>query len=419
MSLQLTMFQRIRRLLLLNNILVFTLVLAGFSIVVRLVFVNNLKQQVTEQLIAVGQGVVAEAELEEGRLIIDDQFLAQNVFNSQESFEWFDARGKSIERMGKYFPTEPLDPEAIVEVFNRDSSFQSVTLPILGEENGELIGYVRINILLDRFHKTVLLLDIGLGAGVVAAAILSGAGILWLNQQAMQPIEESFARLKQFTADASHELRSPLMAITSNAEVSLKYPEGMRDDDREALIAILSASNQMKSLTEDLLLLARTDRLSAMQLAVVNLTDLLKNLAQLYHLQAEDRNIKLTTELELELLIQGDSHGLTRAFTNLIQNAIRYTSAGGAIHIRAKQLGSQVQVLVRDTGRGIAKENLEKIFERFWRADDARQYNDDGSGLGLSITQSIVQSHSGSINVTSTLGSGSCFTVNLPLPYQP
>ncbi|MGB3787676.1 MAG: HAMP domain-containing sensor histidine kinase [Phormidesmis sp.] len=413
------MFQKIRRLLLLNNILIFTLVLAGFSAVVRLVFVNNLKQQVTNQLIAVGQGVVAEAELKEGRLIIDDQLLAQNIFNSRESFEWFDTKGKSVERMGRDFPTEPLDSEAVVEVFNRDSSFQSVTLPILDDDKGELIGYVRINILLDRFHKTVLLLDIGLGAGVVTAAILSGAGILWLNRQAMQPIEESFARLKQFTADASHELRSPLMAITSNAEVSLKYPEGMRDDDREALTAILNASDQMKNLTEDMLLLARTDRLSPIHLAPINLTELLKNLVQLYHSQAEDKNIKLTTDLESDLLIQGDPPCLTRAFTNLVQNAIRYTPLGGAIHIKARQSGAQVQVLVRDTGRGIAKDNLEKIFERFWRADEARKYNDGGSGLGLSITQAIVHSHSGSIDVISTLGSGSCFTINLPLASQP
>ena len=113
--------------------------------------------------------------------------------------------------------------------------------------------------------------------------------------------------------------------------------------------------------------------------------------------------------------LQGDSAGLTRAFTNLLQNAIRYTSAGGKIDVEASRLGDQLQVVVTDTGVGIARENLEKVFERFWRADQARHYDDGGSGLGLSITQAIVRSHSGHLKVTSTVGSGSSFVVILPI----
>ena len=411
------MFQQIRTRLVLNNLLVFALVLSGFAIAVRFVFIQNLKQQITEKLIAGGQGIVAEAELDEnGNLKVEDEFLAQKLIDEEQSFEWFDSQGKLVQKMGEAFPNKPLDKETISDFdYGGENHIHSVTLPILEEETGEQIGYVRVNEQMDDFDETVLLLDIGLGVGVVVAAMLSSAGIFWLNRQAMSPIEASFARLKQFTADASHELRSPLMAISSNAEVSLKYSEGMRDDDREAITAMLSASEQMRSLTEDLLLLARTDTVSPMQFASLDLSDLLKKLVQLYHTQAEEKNIKLTTDLEPELRLKGDSANLMRAFTNLIQNAIRYTPPGGAIHIKARRINEQIQVTVRDTGVGIARDNLDKIFERFWRADRARHYNDGGSGLGLSITQAIVQSHRGRIEVISTPGSGSCFTINLPV----
>ena len=412
------MFQQIRTRLLLNNLLVFALVLAGAAIAVRLVFVSNLKEQTTERLIAVGQGVVAEAEIDDdGQLKVEDEFLAQAIFDEHQSFEWFTLQGVSVERMGEFFPNALLDIDATVNFENEDEEhhIHSVTLPIIGEETREQIGYVRVSQLMDDFEETVLQLDIGLGAGVVVATVLASGGILWLNKQTMQPIEESFQRLKQFTADASHELRSPLMAISSNAEVALKYPEGMRPDDRDAIMAMLSASDQMTRLTEDLLLLARTDRVSAMKSEPLNLSNLLKDLVQLYTPQAEQRDVQITTAIAPDLSLQGDSVSLTRAFTNLLQNAIRYTLPNGKIEVSLKAWGKRLQVMVKDTGVGIAKENVAKVFERFWRADRARTYDDGGSGLGLSITQAIIHSHDGTIEVTSDVGKGSCFVVNLPV----
>ncbi|MGC1216366.1 MAG: HAMP domain-containing sensor histidine kinase [Phormidesmis sp.] len=407
------MFQQIRTRLVLNNLLVFALVLGGFAIAVRFVFVQNLKQQTTEKLISGGQGIVAEAELDDnGNLKVEDEFLAQTLLDQEQSFEWFDMQGNLVERMGETFPDEPLDTSTIND-FDRkgENHIHSVTMPIRGELTREQIGYVRVNEQMDDFEETIFLLDMGLGVGVIVAAVLSSAGIFWLNRQAMQPIEASFARLKQFTADASHELRSPLMAISSNAEVSLKYSEGMRDDDREAMTAMLSASDQMRSLTEDLLLLARTDKVSPVKFALLDLSNSLKNLLQLYYAQAAEKEINLTTDLEAGLTILGDSASLTRAFTNLIQNAIRYTTKGGNIQLQAKYVGHQVQVSLQDSGIGIEKANLEKVFERFWRADKARKYDDAGSGLGLSITRAIVENHGGTIEVSSKFGMGSRFVV--------
>lgn len=409
------MFAKIRQRLFLSNLLVFAIVLSGFAIAVRIVFVYNLKQQLTSRLITLGQSAAASTEIDNGQLEVEDRFLAQELVRQAQTLEWFDRQGRLIQRQGEDIPQFPLNPNVTVAVRTGDPALQSVTLPILGEETQELIGYVRVSQELDEFNETVFQLDIGLVVGVVIAIMLSNIGSIWLNQQAMQPIEASFERLRQFTADASHELRSPLMAISSNVEVALKYADGMRPEDREVLIAIASATEQMTRLTEDLLLLARTDRAVPMALTPVNLSQLLQQLVQLYQPQAQHQQIALESIIEPNLVLNGDMSALTRAFTNLLQNALRYTPSGGKVWVKAKRLSHHVQVAVTDTGIGIAPEHLEKVFERFWRADQARHYDESSAGLGLSIVQAIVQSHQGSIEVKSQLGEGTCFTVKLPL----
>ncbi len=230
----------------------------------------------------------------------------------------------------------------------------------------------------------------------------------------MQPIESSFQRLKQFTADASHELRSPLMVIKSNVSVALKYSKEMRATDAEKFQAIASATNQMTRLTEDLLFLARTDKVPSRDGANVNLTSILSDLAQLYKPQAEAKRIHLKNQLSVNLYLSGDPVQLTRLFANLIENALRHTPSGGIIEIKISRIGSQLYVNVQDTGMGIAPKHIEHIFERFWQAEQSRSYSGEGSGLGLAIAQAIAQNHGGLITVTSQLGVGSCFTVRLP-----
>jgi len=124
----------------------------------------------------------------------------------------------------------PLPVDRTVQI-QLDNRIQGVTLPIVGSDDRKQIGYVRVSQSLEELDETLRKLDLGLGSGIVFALLLSGVGGVILTRQAMQPIERSFQRLKQFTADASHELRSPLMAIKSNAAVAIKYPEGMRETD--------------------------------------------------------------------------------------------------------------------------------------------------------------------------------------------
>ena len=170
----------------------------------------------------------------------------------------------------------------------------------------------------------------------------------------------------------------------------------------------------MTRLTEDLLFLARQDQIKLRNLETVNLTEILDNLVQLYQPQAEAKKINLKSEISRGLDLWGDSIQLKRLFTNLIENAIYYTPNQGKIEIKAN-VNSYLIVDIQDTGVGILATDLERVFQRFWRADKSRHYNSGGSGLGLAIAQAIAQNHNGLITVTSQVGVGSCFTIRFPV----
>ncbi|MGD1920450.1 MAG: sensor histidine kinase, partial [Pleurocapsa sp.] len=178
--------------------------------------------------------------------------------------------------------------------------------------------------------------------------------------------------------------------------------------------AISSASNQMTKLTENLFLLARADQGLNLQLEPVNLNVLLTDLMQLYKPQAEAKQLTWQLKLEPELFLSGDRLLLTQLFTNLIQNALQYTATGDSINVKGQKINSQIHIEIADTGIGIASEHLDKIFERFWRADKSRSYQSSRSGLGLAIVKEIIRLHHGKVSVDSQLGKGSNFTLIFP-----
>jgi len=385
-----------------------------FAIAVRLIFTHSLNAQKQEELTILANSAAASAEFDHGQLSVGDEFSTTSLFSRDEALQWFDLKGKMIAQQGEDAVTLPLVTNDPIQIQNRKKRILAVTLPIISSDNHQLVGYVRVSASLDSVEETIRKLDWGLGSGILVALALSGVGGLWLTRQAMKPAETSFQRLKQFTADASHELRSPLTAIKSNAAVALKYPEGMRPSDQEKFEAIASATNQMTRLTEDLLLLARTDQIANFKPALVALADVLNHLVVLYQPQANAKQIQLSAQLSNDLEVWGDAVQLNRVFSNLIENSLRYTPDKGSIEIQSQTSNNQVQVSVQDTGIGIAPEHLERVFDRFWQADQSRSHQAGGSGLGLAIVQAIVQQHGGSITVTSELGKGSCFTVQLP-----
>ncbi|MEH2312859.1 MAG: HAMP domain-containing histidine kinase [Nostoc sp.] len=408
------MFKKIRYRLLLSYLVVFASLLGIFAIAVRFAFTRSLSEQITDKLIAIGKGAAANVEFEKGRLTIESDFRPQDLIAYHQGLQWFDTQGNLINQQGKSVLTLPFLPNKRVQIQRGKVPIQVVTVPIIASDNGELVGYVRVSQSLEEFDETLQKLDWVLGGGIIITLLLSGIGGILLTRQAMQPIEESFQKLKQFTADASHELRSPLMAIKINAELPLQYPEEIGPKDAEKFQAIASATNQMTRLTEDLLLLARTDKVPTQNRDTLNLTSILENLIQLYKPQAEAKQINFKFQLIANFQLIGDSVQLTRLFTNLVENALCYTPSGGVVEIKTSRIGSQLYVNVQDTGVGIAPEHIDKVFERFWRTDQSRSYWSGGSGLGLAIAQAIAQSHGGLISVTSQLGVGSCFTVHLP-----
>ena len=382
----------------------------------RFIFVRNLKQQLTNQLIAVAQGTAASAEFDKGYLESETEFSPQQLRDRALAFQWFDPQGRLLEQQGASadIPSVPFEANQTIQAQTEGIRLQIVTLPIIESNTKRLIGYIRVSQSLEEVDETIARLDWGLAVGAVVAVVLSSLGGSWLNRQAMQPIEESFERLKQFTADASHELRSPLMAISTNTEVALTYPEGMRVSDGEKFRAIASASEQMTQLTEDLLLLARTEKVADYEFKPLNLSILLTDLVNLYKPQAQVKQIELKAQISSNLKLIGDETKLARAFTNLIQNAIQYTPAGGKVEVIGDRLGRELKVTVADTGIGIAPKHLNLVFERLWRGDRSRSYYEGGAGLGLAIAQAIVRNHRGTITVTSQLEVGSCFVVRLP-----
>lgn len=405
------MFQKIRYRLLLSYLAVLTVILGVFAIAVRITFTRNLDRQLTHRLETLARAAALELELEDGEIEVDNERLVA----SNQAIQWFDYEGNLLDEQGDYVLTLPFSPEHKIQRQIAPYPAKGFTLPVKDYAKDIFIGYTRVSESTQDLNNTLRSLDLGLGVGVMMALALSGIGGIWLTRQAMQPIEQSFRRLQRFTSDASHELRSPLMAIKTNAAVALKYPEGMRDLDAEKFHAIESASTQLTALTENLLQLARTDRKAFQKEELVNLRFLLEHLLDLYRLPAEAKQIHLQAQLQNELWVKGDTMQLTRLFTNLIDNALRYTPAGGVVKVQAERESDRLTVSVEDTGIGIAPEYIEHIFERFWRADQARSYQAGGFGLGLAIAQGIAQNHGGKITLTSELGRGSCFAVCLPI----
>lgn len=221
-------------------------------------------------------------------------------------------------------------------------------------------------------------------------------------------LEKAFEREKQFTSDASHELRTPTTVIISQCEYALERAKTL-DEAREALHAILNQAEKMAVMISQLLMLARADKAHGkMQFETVNLSDLAMMVVEQQQENASMRHIQLETHIEPDVEMQGDETMLMRVWINLIENGVKYGREGGWLQITLQKKQGLIIGCVQDNGIGIAPENLEKVWERFWQADSARSAS--GAGLGLSMVKWVVQAHGGNIQVESVLGQGSAFT---------
>lgn len=229
-------------------------------------------------------------------------------------------------------------------------------------------------------------------------------------------LQASFERQKRFTSDASHELRTPLAVMQADLSLALRRPRSA-PDYRATLESAQEEVARLSRIVSDLLTLARLDTdVSQIAHDSLALDELVEMVVAGLRPLATDRSIKLTYAVCGRVMMIGDETRLKQVFYNLLDNAIAYTPDGGSIQVALQVEAGLARVTVRDTGIGIDPQDLPYIFDRFYRADEARSRNHDGTGLGLAIAHNVVQAHRGRFEVSSEPGRGTIFQVSLPLP---
>jgi OmpR-family two-component system manganese-sensing sensor histidine kinase len=386
---------------------------------------------------------------------------AENAEDDRIDLEWFSPNGELLWSTFSEILNIPIHPNHTGETVRVASKggwgesaqlLRQVTKRI--ERGRQVLGYLRVSHPWFEVTKPSrqLIFDLALG---ISLMLLSVAASGWfLSGKAMKPVGESYQRLKQFTADASHELRSPIALIQTNVQVALADLDLVKEENntlqyRQQLKIMERLTQRMGKLVNDLLFLARQDSgINTDVFSPCPLDALLMEVVEEQQLVAREKQINLVlnlvassgTEVNPELqenwfTLIGNWEQLVRLFTNLIGNALHYTPVQGVIKVELERIeginrvtgrrctNSHLQIKVSDTGIGIPRDALPKLFDRFYRVDPARTHRSEksslttntGSGLGLAIAQAIIARHQGQIQVSSTLGEGTTFMVTLPL----
>jgi signal transduction histidine kinase len=245
--------------------------------------------------------------------------------------------------------------------------------------------------------------------GVAGSLAVAGAGGWFLAGKSLAPVRAAFERQQTFVADASHELRTPLAVIRANAEF-LQSEQPASEEAAE----ILAETDRLTSLVDSLLALARGQAAAAPEVPL-DLGALVTDSTDAMQPLAGDRKVSLEVAAAPDLEVRGDPDQLRRLMVILVDNALRYTPEGGRVQVDAHRSNGSAVIAVHDTGIGMDRAEIQRVFERFYRADDARSRASGGAGLGLSIAEQLVHAHGGRITADSAPGEGSTFTVSLPL----
>lgn len=299
------------------------------------------------------------------------------------------------------------------ELVSGGERFRSMSCPIVID--GEKVGYLQVQV--DTFLRDQVvreLFDAALMLGPVLILALGASGY-WFAGIAIRPVRRTYDLQKRFLSDAGHELKTPVAVIQASLEI-LEQDLEKQPQSLERLKRVQRSAERMRNLVGDLLLLTRTEQGAAPpEMKSLSLDMLVREVLGQFSDLYEDKGVELNAGSIEAVQIEGNQQSLEIIVSNLLKNALMYTESGGSVSVRLTRSGNQAVVTVADTGIGIAPAYLERLFDRFFRVDEARRREDGGSGLGLAIVKALVDSHRGSIHVDSVPGKGTTFSISLPL----
>jgi len=246
--------------------------------------------------------------------------------------------------------------------------------------------------------------------GVLLLIVASSS--YFLAGKTLRPIKESLDAQKKFSADASHDLRTPLAIITTESEVVLQNEGSQKKDFRDVVKSNLEEAQKMSKLVDDLLLISRGENENAPVFVSVDLHNFIEKIVLKMEPQAKNNELNLEIDEYKKILVKIDQNNFERAISNILQNAIYYTKIGG-IKIILTEDGKDAHITISDTGVGISEEELPFVFDRFYKAEHSR-HDESGSGLGLPIAKQIIERQGGTIKINSIMGVGSAVSIVIP-----
>lgn len=274
----------------------------------------------------------------------------------------------------------------------------------------EIIAVSIVDSEVDLLENLLWRMIVGLVIGTLGI-VLAGH---FLARRAMVPIQAAWEKQQRFVADASHELRTPIAGIYSNAELMLRHPEHTIEQESRRISTIMTESRRLSKLIASLLMLARSDaNKEELQFSSVAVSEVVSVAASYFQSLTEVSQVTVTAHTMPDIYLRADRERLHQLLVILLDNAVKYTPPGGHVTVDCIADDKYVTIAVADTGEGIGAEHLPHVFDRFYRSDQART-GGTGTGLGLAIARWIAEKHGGTIRVASELGKGSTFTVVLP-----
>lgn len=354
---------------------------------------------------------------------INNYHLLGAIHQEKYYFQFFDLKSNLVAISG-------IQPEGLKINYRREKlkylkdikgiRYRQITIELHTKTN-QAWGYIQVGRSLqdfDDYVKNVKLLILLILPMIVILVIIFS---WYLARKAMQPVYQSYQQIQQFTADAAHELRTPLAAIRATIEATLMTENISELLAKETLQTLGKQNQRLSNLVADLLMLSRLDQelnlTPQISGEIVDLVDLIDDIYEEFYALANRQQINLIKQIEVQqsLQVRGNEEQLYRLVANLVINAINYTEPQGEVILHLNQKNDQAIIKIIDTGIGISDQEQKLIFNRFYRVNKARSGNQGGSGLGLSIASAIALAHQGKIEVKTELGNGSIFMILLPI----